>query len=237
MARRLKICILGNSVALRNRPVEKYPNNKNYGALLEEIISEKLDVSLINKAVGRATVLDFERGLDGHINEFPDYYILNIGVCDAATRPVPYWYGEIINNSHKNTFLKTVLSSIYYRLIKPYSPFFVKLRGKRSWVSAKRFKRSFQFIVSELIKDTNSRIIIMSINNVNDRLENIVPGSGKKYQEYNRIMKEIADEESQIFLDTTDMIDVKHYPDGTHFNIEGNKEIANRLSRIIIEDV
>ena len=237
MARRLKICILGNSVALRNRPVEKYPNNKNYGTLLEEILSQKQDVSLVNKGIGRATVLDVQKELDRHINEFPDYYILNIGVCDAATRPIPYWYGEIINNSHKNTLIKAVLSSIYYRLIKPYSSFFVRLRGKRSWISSKRFKKSFQFIVSELIKDTNSRIIIMSINNVNDRLERIVPGSGKKYQEYNRIMKKIADEKALTYLDTTDMLDVDYYPDGTHFNLDGNKEIANRLSRIIIEDV
>ena len=35
---KLRITIIGNSVAIRNRPPQKFPNNKNYGLLLEEIL-------------------------------------------------------------------------------------------------------------------------------------------------------------------------------------------------------
>lgn len=237
MRERLKICILGNSVALRNRPVEKYPNNKNYGAFLEDLLSYEQEVSLVNKAKGRATIRQINKELDNHINEFPDYYILNIGVCDSATRPIPYWYGEIINNTYSNSLIKSVLSSLYYRIIKPHSSFFVNLRGKRSWVSANNYKKNFEFLVSELIKDSNAKIIIMSINNTNERVESIVPGSGHNYEVYNSIMKDIADKYAQVYVDTTDMSSAEYYPDGTHYNLKGNKDIAVRLYKIISKSV
>jgi len=232
----MKITILGNSVSLRNRPVEKYPNNKNYGMLLEEMLSKKHVVTVTNKGIGRATITDINERIDDHINEFPDYYILNIGVCDAATRPIPLWFATIINNN-KDSFLKSVFSSLYYRFIRGNSAFFVRLRGKRSWVSEKKFREQFEYLVSELSKDTNARILILSINKGNDRVENIVPDSGRNYNSYNSIMKDMSDKYKQVYVDTTDMSDVEYYPDGTHFNIAGNKEIANRLYNIIIKRV
>jgi lysophospholipase L1-like esterase len=227
-----KICIIGNSVALRNRPVEVYPKNKNYGTLLDNLLSEEQDVCLVNRAFGRATIIDISQHLDDYICEFPDYYILNIGVCDATSRPVSRIYGNIIN-SKKAGCLKAILSSIYYRLIKPHSSFFVRLRRKKAWLTAKRFKNEYENILSELSKDTNARIILMSINKGNDRLESLAPGSSKKYLEYNTIIKDIADKYSQIYLDTTDMRDTESYPDGVHFNIKGNRDIANRLYKLI----
>lgn len=234
--RRLKICILGNSVSLRNRPVEAYPNNKNYGALLEESLSDDYQVTVVNKAFGRATVIDISERMDSYINEFPDFYILNIGVCDATTRPVSRFYGDIINNP-KSSFLKTVLSSVYYRIIKPHSSFFVKFRGYKSWVSKKKFRIRFENIVSELTKDTNAEMIILSINKGIDRVENIVPRSRENYLAYNSIIKDISNKYGHIYLDTTDMDDKEYYPDGTHYNLSGNKEIASRLTKIIKESV
>ena len=232
----MKITILGNSVSLRNRPVERYPDNKNYGMLLEEMLADKRVVTVSNKGIGRATIIDINQRIDDHINEFPDYYILNIGVCDAATRPIPLWFATIINNN-KNSLLKSVFSSIYYRLIRDNSAFFVRFRGKNAWVSEKRFGREFEYLVSELSKDTNARILILSINKANDRVEKIVPGSGRNYEIYNSIMRNIADKYNQEYIDTTDMSDLEYYPDGTHFNIVGNKEIANRLYNRIKEHV
>lgn len=232
----MKITILGNSVSLRNRPVEKYPNNKNYGMLLDEKLSDDFDLIVSNKGIGRATILDINERLDDYINEFPDYYILNIGVCDAATRPIPLWYAEIINNK-KNTILKSILGSIYYRFIKNHSAFFVRLRAYKSWVSEKKFRKEFELLVSELSNDTNARLIVLSINKINDRVESIVPGSGIKYELYNSIMKDISAKYNQSFIDTTDLSDIEYYPDGTHYNLVGNKEIADRIYKVIKESV
>jgi len=232
----MKITILGNSVSLRNRPVEKYPNNKNYGMLLEDMLADRYTITVTNKGIGRATITDINERIDDHINEFPDYYILNIGVCDAATRPIPLWFATIINNS-KDSFIKSIFSSVYYRLIRDKSAFFVKLRGKRSWVSERKFRKQFEYLVSELSKDTNARILILSINKANERVERIVPGSRRNYNSYNSIMKDVADKYKQEYIDTTDMSDNEYYPDGTHFNLAGNTEIANRLYKIIEESV
>jgi hypothetical protein len=43
----LKVTIIGNSVALRVRPPEKHPNNKNYTQQLGEILQKKIKNSTI----------------------------------------------------------------------------------------------------------------------------------------------------------------------------------------------
>jgi len=57
--RNLKITIIGNSVALRNRPPEKYPLNKNYSQYLEDYLYSELDntnIFINNKALGANTI-------------------------------------------------------------------------------------------------------------------------------------------------------------------------------------
>ena len=71
-----KITIVGNSVALRNRPHLK-EKSKNYGELLQEKINLKsTHLTLVeNLAFGRATMNDLEQITDQIINSFGDIEI------------------------------------------------------------------------------------------------------------------------------------------------------------------
>ena len=56
----IKVSIIGNSVGLRVRPTVAYPNNRNYGAFLKQILQEKYPDKYIcvnNLCVGRSTIL------------------------------------------------------------------------------------------------------------------------------------------------------------------------------------
>lgn len=234
MSEKLKITVLGNSVALRTRPVEKRPNNKNYGIILEELLnSSGFECSIENRAFQRATSQDILEKLDDYIATFPDYYILNIGVCDAPTREIPYWFAEIINRK-KSSLLKNILVYFRNKVILPKRTFFVKLRGKKQWISEKKFERNYSELLKRLEKDTNARFILLSINLANKRIESILPKSAENYIKYNSIIKKLAQNSRAVYLSLDDLDSEIHYPDGTHFSKAGNKEVANRLYQLIM---
>lgn len=234
--RNFKVTIIGNSVALRTRP--HHPTSKNYGQLLEEKLADHYQNKhcwVNNRAFSRATILDILRLEQSLIAEFPDFYIINIGVCDAATREIPLWMANIINNP-KESVLKTLFANLHHFFIKPYNAFFTRLRGKRPWVGSQQFRKSYSKLLDSLRKNTNAKIICLGINLANERIEGVVPGSAKKYRSYSTIIKDCADQVGASYLDTHDLSDTNHYPDGTHFNDAGHQAILERITKVILHE-
>ena len=111
----------------------------------------------------------------------------------------------------------------------------MKLRGKRSWISRKKFKKYFSELVQTLSKETNAKIIAIPINPANQRVEKQLPGSLKKHLEYNTIIKEIIKDHSQEILNTDFLQSEIHYPDGVHYSLEGHQIVAKEISKIILK--
>lgn len=228
----MKITIIGNSVALRVRPPEDHPDNKNYTQLL----TEKTGVNDIveNKAIGATTIRNWLQMNDQIINSFPDLYIINIGVVDATTREVPLWFYRLATKKIDN-FITRLIKNIYRGLISRMRPFFSMLRGSRSWVSIKKFKKSYDELLETLIKETNARIITLPINPADERVEKQLPGSRKNHIKYNKVIEEITKKHNQYFLDLTDLNSEEHYPDGVHFNATGHEIVAEKIESLIKE--
>lgn len=225
-----KICIIGNSVALRVRPPVNFPNNKNYSQLLRESLDE--NCAVVNLAYGASTVKEVYKKIDTYIREFPDYYIINLGVVDASTREVPLWFYRLSTQKSLNAIF--VLFALLYRnIISKFRRVLVNIRGRRSWVAQKEFREYFDLIVKTLVKETNAKIIVLNINEANNRVEAELPGSLKKHKKYNAVMNEIAGKYNQIFVDTNKLIKHEDYPDGVHFSVSGHKKIFNNLFSII----
>lgn len=234
----LKIAIIGNSVALRTRPPEKFPDNKNYAQYLEEMLDESLpnqNVLVINKGVGASTSFNALQNLQDYIQIFPNYYIINLGVVDASTRDIPIWFNRAVN-SVKRTPWVFLSKLIYSNFLIHIRPIMVKFRGKRSWVSKKRFKNYLYLITKTILKDTNAKIVFLPINVANERVEKQLPGSKANHQSFNEIIKNIAEENGQQLVDLNAFISRDHYPDGVHYNKKGHQLIAHKLFDIIIKD-
>ncbi|MEA3503961.1 MAG: GDSL-type esterase/lipase family protein [Bacteroidota bacterium] len=230
-----KIGIIGNSVALRNRPAEAIPYNKNYGALLQQSLQNEVPDSVVevkNMALGRATILDIEKNIDNIINYFPDIFIINIGVVGASTREIPLWYSDAIQRNSKNIF-SYQMAALHHFVMKKNRSLFVKLRGKRTWISEKVFEKKYQWLVEFIRKETNASIIAITINSGNNRLEAAIPGSRKNYSSYNKIISEIAEKNNFPVIDVSDLISEKHFPDGVHYNSAGHKIVAQRLLSLV----
>ncbi|SNT36103.1 GDSL-like Lipase/Acylhydrolase family protein [Ekhidna lutea] len=228
----MKITILGNSVALRVRPPENQPENKNYTYWLRE----KLDPSttIENISLGATTITNWLKMSDQVINCFPNIYIIHVGVVDSTIREVPLWFYRLSNRKVDNIltkFFKLIYRGVFSKIRAPLS----KLRGSRSWVSLKRFEKSYDHLFSMILKDTNAKIIAMPINLANNRVEKQLPGTIKSQKKFNEAIQKVVNKHSQTIVDLDDLRSDQHYPDGVHFNKSGHEIVANKLVSIINE--
>jgi len=231
-----KIVIVGNSVALRNRPHVK-EQSKNYGQLIQKSLNEGKSDEIIqveNIAFGRATMRDLHIVQDRVINTFGDLYVINIGVSDAATREMPRWFADKLNQ-RKQTFGVKVAKGIEATFVRPMRSFLVKLRGKRSWTSKKKFNQLFTELVYRIQHNTSGKVIVLSMSPPDDRVEKSVPGTAKKYKEYNEVLKDICKNKEIEYLNLDELTPEPHYPDGTHYSEVGNAAVAELLLKRIEE--
>ncbi len=231
----LKITIIGCSVAIRIRPPKKYPENNNYGTILEKKLSKYYPdkcIILNNFGFSRATIREIRRNLENYITTFPDYFILNIGVPDASTREIPFWYAQILNKK-KNNPIKSILGFFHSKIIKKFNAFFVKLRLKRTWISKKEFQKTYESILKFINKEANAKVICLAINKTNKRVENKIPGSEKNYKTYNKIIEKTAKKLNAYYLNFDNLSIEKYFPDGIHYSSEGHKYVAQKIFEII----
>lgn len=236
---KIKITIIGCSVAVRVRPSELFPDNNNYGVLLEKFLNNKFSNNCIdvnNYGFSRATIFQINEKLEEYITTFPDFFVLNIGVPDASTREIPYWYAQILNNK-KNNLLKYIFSFIHSKIITKNNAFFVKLRKKRPWVSEKKFSSYYEKILQTIVKETNARIIVLAINPTSNRVEMSIPGSRNNYIRYNKIIQKFANKYNANFISFENLEIEKYFPDGIHYNLNGHQFVAQKLFEIVNDTI
>jgi lysophospholipase L1-like esterase len=158
-----------------------------------------------------------------------------VGVCDAASREIPLWVSNIINDP-KGGFLKAFFSFFHHYFIKPNNALFTRLRGKRAWVSPARFSKLYTRLIKDLQQNTNARIICLGINLANERVEQIIPGSAKNYRDYSAIIQSCAKQAGVPYINTHDLTASDHFPDGTHFNDAGHQIITARILDVILHE-
>lgn len=234
---KLKITVLGNSVAVRTRPRVENSPLVHYGDHLHELLKDySIEAEVVNLGKHRATILSAVGRIQEFIETDPDFYIINYGIVDAAIREIPLWYSDAIEREKKSIW-DVVLAAVHGRIMKKNRPFFVRLRGNKPWVGQKDFEHAYESLLKGLKERSNSRIIVMSINIPDDRVEEQLPGSKQNVALYNEFIRSMVDKYELIFLDTTDLDSKSMYPDGVHYSFEGNAEIAKRLASIITKQI
>ena len=229
----MKICILGNSVGLRVRPPLAYPNNLTFSEQLREMLLKEFNqkIPLVeNKCVGRSLVNQIYDDGDLVINRFPDYYVVVAGITDASTREIPLWYSNLIY-AKRSSFLRKIALGIYLYLLKPIRRYLVILRRKRSWTDLKTFEKQYKKILTELIKNTNSRILVLTINQCTERVEKELPGTIKNIRLFNDVILNLPKiNKDRVFVVNTFDLDPDIYvPDGIHYSFEGHQVVATRI--------
>ena len=236
----IKITIVGNSVAMRIRPPKEIPDNLNYGQILEKKLSETFPSTIVhveNLSLHRALVQDVLDSIDTYLQSYPNYFIINLGIVDACCREIPLWYSNLINKNKHTLFSRSFLCPLYYNFIKKNRKLFVKLRGFRAWENSRGFKTKYKKLLDSIIKETNSKIITLSINPTTNRVELELPGSTKNITAYNNIIKELTIARNQKFLAFDNFITEKYCPDGIHFSLEGHELVAVMLYKYLSQEL
>lgn len=234
-----KITVIGNSVALRIRPVPSSDKKLTgvYSRLLETELNnspnQDLDWHIKNMGLSRLMVREVYDSIDTYIRTFPDIFILNLGCVEAPSREIPLWFSDII---FKRRFrpLYNVSIKLYESLIKPYlRPFFLYLRRRKSWAPISEFEHYFELVLKTLKKETYSQIVVIGINPGSSRIENKLPGTTEKYKLYSDVMERLCLEHDLDYIDVSDMGSDSYFPDGVHYNSHGHQEISRRILKKI----
>ncbi len=237
MKKNCKIVVIGNSVALRVRPPKEFPYNRNYSTVLEDLLAEDdpgRTYLVRNKGFSRLLISEVFENFDQYVQEFPDYYIINLGVVDASTREIPLWFANVIR-SESNSLFHRFMKGLHYHIFKKHHSFFVKLRGKKAWISEKKFEQYYDRLFKDLKKETNARFIALSVNAGNERIEKKIPRSLKNYIRYSEIIKRVSAKHGATYINTFQLMEPADIPDGIHFSAKGHLKLAEALKNEILE--
>ena len=224
----LKITIVGSSVSLRIRPSLPVHKGLNFGQIIEKRIDPSKNVTVTNLGLSRMLITEVEYNLDTYIRTFPNLYIINIGAVDAPNREVPLWYSNYIFK-RKSRFSFRCFNWVHKNLLLKIRTSLVRIRRYKPWVSSEQFINEFKNVINNLQKETDAKIIVLGINEGNEKINSILPRTSVSYIKYNEHLKKLTEDLDAYFIDVSDLTSENHYPDGVHYNEQGHEVIGNRI--------
>jgi lysophospholipase L1-like esterase len=234
----MKVVIYGDSIS---EGIGARKNN--YCNQLKSLLLEKYpSVEVKNFAHTGTTIIYLRELLENSCNT-ADAVIIAYGNVDAMLRP---------NTNHKPNYYKLLpkrykqngmLNPRPYYSKKWYKNFFqhcdslfrctlnkllLKLQGKTTWVSEKEFYEVYKQCVQKIRKSVCSKVVLLSTVRVN---EHFFPGTNERYEVFNKIIKNIAEEEECSYVDLyNNLIKEEYfYDDKFHPNVLGYEKIANLI--------
>lgn len=230
----MKIIVLGNSVGLRVRPPNPSDPEQNqvFSSLLESDLKNKgIPVMVKNMCHGRYLIEQILDQRDVYIREFPDVYVVVAGITDVCNREIPLWFSNLLHG-RRSSKIRRALMAFYIYMVKPSRKFWVYIRGKKPWRSFGVTKYGFKTLADELIKNTNAKVIFVEVMQVDDRIENELPGSSKNVERINRFMHRLKEQDDTGRLQILELGMVSKYlerPDGIHLSSNGHKVLASEI--------
>ncbi len=228
-----RILIIGDSTLMWVRP---YRKNKEDLTYIELLIKQKY-IFDINTKPGMTSIDVLKLYWNSKMASFNEICIISVGINDLTPRNYPRWLWKINNdmvvpNSYFdkciNFFYKV---ATYSRLQTVCSKFAIS----KPWVSKDNFKKNLQKLQEIILKESDSKIVFLSLPMVSSRVKNILPGIEKNVIEYKKIFKELKNERTSIIdIDEIFKEDIEKYnPEGIHYSADGHKKVFEELIKII----
>lgn len=204
------------------------------GLTYPEMIRNQYSESVVNiDAYGGRLLQSITNNPDVLLSQFHDVIVLNFGIVDLSSRPIR-------RNLYNWLYYKqprTVIGKISKDSIRKFTGWFHKpllfFRFKRAWVNKKIFVTSLVTLVETIQNKSNSKVIVLGVNQPGKRIESILPGTTKKVEYANKEIKEKMKLMNIDFIDTFDLIEEENMPDGIHFNQAGHKIIFEKIHQIL----
>jgi len=238
----VNITIIGDSLALsRINDRIKYQDTYYYK------LSKEFNAFVLNASVrgNSSSNIIKKEYLDEYINSFVenDFIIIHVGIVDCSPR--------LMNKIEKKIIQCLISIPIISIFIKTY----IKIKSKNRFLFTKIFKKSevsidefklnmnkFVDIITEVNKNLK-QVIIINIASPNNYIKSRSAYIEQNIQEYNSILKQIADKNKNKNIS---IIDIYSYSkinnevlldDGQHINKKGHDFIFNEIKKIIKEKI
>ena len=209
-----KLVVIGNSVTIRVRPEDSSLTYAN-------TIANKLKLELIHLGEGALLLEEFLKQQKHQKIPKNSHVVINFGIVDACTRPIPKSLYNFMMEIDKSSFKLT------RRLIRfmenKFRTKLVKLKGKKSWTDRDEFIQQMNNLI-DILKSKNCSYSILGINYPNNRIESILPGSQENVILFNKELEKVNN-----YISVDDLNHQEYYPDGIHYNAKGHQLITDRI--------
>jgi hypothetical protein len=235
----LRICIAGNSVALKIRPPRQAAGDKTYTEILQAAGFVVQNVSRAGVTIDEA----FATFDDDVLRFFPDLVVFNFGVIEACRRRTSRWLW--LNTAASDVYLNHLCGRPFPLNARMHRLRYLALRaitklGEAAcrvagiswhWVSPSKFLEVLTSMIDLVLKETNAGVLVIGVNPCAGRVEQAMPGSEQAARELNARMKLLCSRKPRVtFLDPFDLFapqDLgRHVPDGVHLSVQGHRTIA-----------
>lgn len=240
----LRVLILGNSVSLILRPPREQRGRHTYAELLEQQLWMKRCPALVINETSRAGVVseaieNFHQQVTRHS---PDVVVIHYGINEAVPRFWPRRLFLLLNTPRPRMApLPAFLLLQFNRLINGLiTPLAIKTLRLGSWYSPKRFSREMTMLLEMIAKETQALTYVVNIVPTTPRIESRLPGVGRKIQEYNQLLADVARQKQVPLIDLYSHVapDVPgNVADGIHLTARGHQILADLLLECIVRDV
>lgn len=226
-----KILILGDSTVQWIRP---YRIDKDY--TYSEFLQKEYFVEIVSKPgmTSKDALSLFWNDLAG---KFYDLIIISIGINDLTPRCYPQWLWKINNDILVCNSKTEKIINFFYRIFT-YSKLQTlcsKLNISKPWISKNSFKKNILKLEEIILKESNSKIVFLSLPMVSKRVTDILPSIEKNIIEYKEVLKDLKNNRTTILdIDRLFREDIEKYnPEGIHYSADGHKKVFEELIRII----
>ena len=245
---RIKIAVIGNSVAIKMRPKRLSDFEKTFSEMLFE---DQYNLYNFGRA-GTIITESFKYLDDEVISLYPDFLIVVYGVVEAFPRQTfrhlnNFNIVNYYNNSNfERNFVNTARFSILRFIIRFINGCIRRiaeiLRMRWFWLSRGDFSAAVEALCGLVLSETNSRIILVGISK-------IAHGSGKFSKEaetsinaYNSILKAQSEHSPRIqYIGMTETLSEEELlaacPDGIHFSAAGHRMLYEALNVLLNSEI
>ena len=233
-----RIAIIGDSTVEWIRPYRNHQDEYTYSEYLLNNNQYIVDIYVKAGMTSHEALILIWKELMG---KFYDYYIFSFGINDCTPRSYPKIMADYYNNTLiAQNFLDKFLF-LFYRVLT--STKLQKICSKfgisNPWISLNVFEKNIDRIISLLSKETDGKLIFISIPKTSKRVCDILVDINEIIPKYSDvIIKKTSDRVHIINLDLLFRDDYELYiPEGIHYSANGHRLVYDKIKDWIEKNV
>ncbi|MDY9922949.1 SGNH/GDSL hydrolase family protein [Methanobacterium sp.] len=231
------ITIVGDSLSMV-RPWDGILYKDTYVYKLQELLNNNYIIIHYSERANNI-LLEYNRvvGQDGMLYSQPDIIIIHLGIVDCAPRLFSQQKHQILNFLSSLTIFNSI-TSFYMQFKSKHRRFFTK-NFPKTYVPIEIFKDKFEYLINEIRKNTNAKVLIINIADTNKINKARSYGFEKNILEYNQILEDLVNDNKDIcslinFFELTNLNKHLILEDGIHLSKMGHEILAKILFKKII---